>query len=192
MITPDLALEIKNSGKDVITLGHAYRVNGVVDIWFNGKTLFKIKENRYEKFKSPRELIKNALLFVDSTSKAEPFKKLKTGRISYKEFTNKRIESHAEYYAWQNDISTSETFLYFIKAGSYVKIGRSLDPQKRLIGLKTGIPEKPKLILIVPKKGHLERLLHKAFSEERQNGEWFFYSDRIKKFILYVKGHYRN
>jgi hypothetical protein len=190
MITPTLANEIRALGKEVITLKHAFRVDGVIDIWFNGKTLFDIKKNKYLKFQSTKDQLHEAFKLLENTEAKDAFKKLPSGRMSYKEFSNRGRDSNpiAEYYLWQNDKSKSEDFLYIFKSGFNVKIGRSVDPKKRIKEIQTGCASKLTIALLIPNKGHLERGLHKAFSEWRREGEWFFYSEQIKNFILYVKG----
>jgi hypothetical protein len=75
-----------------------------------------------------------------------------------------------------------------------IKIGFSKHPLKRLKQLQTGHPTK-----IGCEGWHqaedrddamaIEKLLHKIFMKDRirPNGEWFRYTDEIKKYIEHVK-----
>jgi hypothetical protein len=91
-------------------------------------------------------------------------------------------------------IRTSDTgWTYFIKSGEFVKIGCTKGKfiesvHSRFKTLKTGMPHSENLIeLLFFEEGgeYLERNLHKIFSKDRirENGEWFNYSDEIKKYI---------
>lgn len=189
-ITPEFANEIKLKGFDVVTLGHAYRINGVIDVWFNGRTLFNKKKNEYLKFDSREKLVSTAIYLADQLGKHEAFSKTKKGGMTYQEFKHKESNPIAEYYHWDKDTQLSEKHLYFIKSGVHVKIGVSLNPKKRLLELRTGTPEQPKILLVVKNKGHMEKILHKCFSQwrVRSNGEWFMLSQQIQDFIVYVRG----
>jgi hypothetical protein len=191
-ITPDLLLHLKSQNFDVVTMGHAYRVNGCVDIWFNGKTVFDKQANDYLNFETPQESIARAIQLATNYGKQQAFS-LTTARkrMSYQEFKHRKEEINpvAEYYHWNNDKDFSEDCLYFIQSGINVKIGRSIDPKKRLKELSTGIAEKPKILLVVKNKGHMERKLHLYFSlwRIRKDAEWFQLSDQILKFINFLK-----
>jgi hypothetical protein len=66
--------------------------------------------------------------------------------------------------------------LYVIGEGDgsgVVKIGKSVDPQKRLSGLQTGNPRRLRVLHVEPEAGHLEEQLHERFAEIRIGGEWF-------------------
>jgi hypothetical protein len=76
---------------------------------------------------------------------------------------------------------TAHKHLYIIGEGdgcAVVKIGKSLDPLKRLAELQTGYPRKLRLLYVEPEAGHLERWLHDCFAEYRQEGEWFDFGDK--------------
>lgn len=188
-ITPEFAREITERGFEVVTMGHAYRVNGVVDIWFNGRTLFDINKNDYKNYDNRERLVTEAIKIASSQPKKAPFKPVKSGRLSYQGFRHKEHKPVAEYYHWQNDKKTSEDHLYFMKCGEAVKIGRSLDPNKRILGLKTGNPEEIEILFVAQNKGHMESTLHRCFSDwkVRENSEWFSYSKQIQDFIEYIK-----
>tara|TARA_B100001094_G_C18024945_1_gene717072 strand:- start:500 stop:787 length:288 start_codon:yes stop_codon:yes gene_type:complete len=67
--------------------------------------------------------------------------------------------------------------LYFIQSDKtgMIKIGRSLNPQKRLKQLQTGNPNNLKIIYVFKKQGHLETYLHQYLDKWRCKGEWFKY-----------------
>lgn len=73
--------------------------------------------------------------------------------------------------------------IYFIKCNNYVKIGRSIDPKRRLADLQTGNPFKLTLIRTLNEKDFEESTLHKKFNRFRVRGEWFRYSETIKMFV---------
>lgn len=190
-ITPEFASEVKSQGFDVVTLGHAYRINGVIDIWFNGRTMFNLKKNQYSNFNDRKRLVSTALYLADQIGQHSAYKKTAKGNMAYKEFKNLEKKPIAEYYHWDKDTESSAKHLYFIKSGVHVKIGRSLNPKKRLLSLRTGMPLKPQILLVVKNKGHMEMILHKCFSDWRirGNGEWFMLSQQIQDFITYIKSN---
>lgn len=189
-ITPELISELKSKNFEVIIMKHAYRINGCVDIWFNGKKIYDKKKNEYTDVKNQTEGVYLAIKLAQSYGKVDAFKKTEKGRMTYKEFRNRKtsLVPIAEYSHWNNDNKVSEDHLYFILSGINVKIGRSNNPEERLKTLYTGIAEIPSLICVVKNKAHMEFILHKCFSEERirKDAEWFIYSERIKKFITYI------
>jgi hypothetical protein len=72
-----------------------------------------------------------------------------------------------------------ESMLYVIKAGPYVKIGRSKNLRRRIVEIQTHCPLKCEVIFC-SKTGldnwwerHLERELHKRFAKFWERGEWF-------------------
>ena len=77
--------------------------------------------------------------------------------------------------------------IYFIKGGDFVKIGKSYSPEKRIKELQTGNPYKLELLKTIKEcseGGEFEESdLHAKFKKYRVEGEWFEYSDEIKKFI---------
>lgn len=67
--------------------------------------------------------------------------------------------------------------LYFIQTSNMgmIKIGRSIDPLKRLKQLQTGNPHILKLIHVFYNQGDKENYLHFHLKEFRLKGEWFKY-----------------
>ncbi|MFI5867712.1 GIY-YIG nuclease family protein [Streptomyces sp. NPDC051546] len=54
-----------------------------------------------------------------------------------------------------------------------VKIGTSVNPEKRLKELQTGNPDRLEVLWCTPGGRELEALLHRAFADRRVEGEWF-------------------
>jgi hypothetical protein len=186
-------LYFESRGYEVVTLGHAYRVNGVVDVWFNNRTVFSINKNNYTNYTAQSLQIQAAQNILDKATKKAAFKKRANGRETYQEFRNlkKTKGGGAEYYHWSNNKEVSDDSLYFIEVDSKIKIGRSADPARRLKELSTGSPFQPKLILAIPNKGHMEKILHRCFSQSKIKGEWFRQSAAIFQFIQFLKPQQR-
>ena len=85
--------------------------------------------------------------------------------------------------------STKESaFVYFIRGGNRVKIGRSNDPKSRLAMLQVGSPVKLEIVHIIQCSSleHsilVENCLHHVFGQIRERGEWFKLTPSLRKFI---------
>lgn len=88
-----------------------------------------------------------------------------------------------------------ESFVYFIEAGDYIKIGQSRDPIVRLGQIRKGdATTKPqgldtsKARLLAIEEGSFaeERKLHHQFSVHRVEGEWFRKNERLTHYIQSV------
>jgi hypothetical protein len=64
-------------------------------------------------------------------------------------------------------------YIYFLRAGQWVKIGFSTDPTGRFTSLKTALPAPVTCLVSVPGSARLERRLHEIFRKHRGQGEWF-------------------
>ena len=72
-------------------------------------------------------------------------------------------------------------FVYYIQCGMFLKIGTSIEPEKRVDQLRRGGKAKrpsiwvgdPQLIAYHQGSAHLERELHHEFAHLRDQGEWF-------------------
>lgn len=92
-------------------------------------------------------------------------------------------------------------YVYFIKeirhhhdpGNEYIKIGVSINPEKRLKMLQTANPRDLKIIIKLPiinkPQAYLaERVLHVKFRKGRVNGEWFRGTIKLDMVVdLYVK-----
>lgn len=78
-----------------------------------------------------------------------------------------------------------DSYVYFIEAPDLnrIKIGKAVDPEKRLATLQVGSPVQLKLIAKIPGGCSLERELHDAFSDARLDGEWFTFTKDIQDYI---------
>lgn len=179
---------IKSQGFPIVEMQHAIRINGCVDVWMNGYKMFDIVINQYVDFDNKKQLLTKAFILCKQYGERNAFKR-KNNKISYKEFKHKNINQTAEYYHWKNNKEFSETYLYFIKCGIFVKIGFSKNVEKRLATLSTGMPSESKILAKFKGMGHLEKTLHRCFSElkTKEKGEWFYYDKRIIDFINYAK-----
>lgn len=86
--------EIKKiEGVEITELSHAYRINGVVDIYKSSLTVYEIPQNKYHKPDNPTQMFALAIELVKKHPKREPFKKTAKGRVSYQEFKHNLYKS---------------------------------------------------------------------------------------------------
>jgi len=83
-------------------------------------------------------------------------------------------------------------YIYFFQGqcGGAIKIGYSVDPQKRLKELQTGYPDTLKVLLMIPGSENTERALHKHFEASRLKGEWFRPDPYVIEKIKELKAKY--
>lgn len=76
-----------------------------------------------------------------------------------------------------------KTFIYFMRAGEFIKIGHSRNWRSRMSDMQTGSPHTivPLLVLIAAESD--ERKLHVRFRKSRFRGEWFHSSPAIQSYI---------
>lgn len=173
----------------VTELQHAFRINGVIDIWKNGNKIYDIVANKYIDPVSPIDLEKIANSLLLKYPEKEDFKKGKNG-ISYQEFKNTIHLQKYQYdsvqpedYHWgQFNLNTSKDHLYFAIIEDKVKIGRSKNPKGRMSEMSTAMFKKPK-VYVFNNKGFMETKLHHIFSDFRLHGEWFTFDLRIQHFL---------
>ena len=77
--------------------------------------------------------------------------------------------------------------VYFIRHNGYIKIGKSVDPWKRLASLQTAHHETLEMLAIMPGSEDLEHGLHRAFGEFMERGEWFKQNDKLLAFVEMVR-----
>lgn len=104
------------------------------------------------------------------------------------------------YNMWRYDVPYSEalhrrvpedweTVTYFLSRGEYVKIGRTRDLDTRISQIRQGGCIMPDGMVVGPVKlesviqGDVEKKMHRAFSDLRTTGEWFFNFGRLREFI---------
>lgn len=84
--------ELKKADIEVVELKHAYRLNGVVDVWkgFWGYMTFEIPVNEYKKHEDLRTSFVYAEEAVKRHEKRPAFKRLPTGNISMQEYRHNK------------------------------------------------------------------------------------------------------
>jgi len=183
----DKIIRVLSEKYDLEEFKHAYRFNGVLDIYKFGFNIYVIVENKHYKVYK-ENMIDFAISKLSEYPKRDTFKKVKLG-ISYKEFKhdkNKNLvyeSKKSEDYHWVNNINEkSEDDLYFLIGENNVKIGRSSDVRARVRTLSTGIPF-DFIVYVFRGKGFMESKMHECFSELHKNREWFNYDVRFDTFI---------
>jgi len=79
-----------------------------------------------------------------------------------------------------------KTYLIQSVKGGPVKIGKSLDPEKRLASMQTGSPVELQLLAVIPRD--VERELHDRFSHAHSHGEWFAPTEDLVAFVDELAG----
>lgn len=77
--------------------------------------------------------------------------------------------------------------VYFIRHDGHIKIGKSVDPWKRLASLQTAHHDTLEMVAIMPGSEDLEAGLHRAFGEHMKRGEWFEEHPALMAFIEIVR-----
>jgi hypothetical protein len=78
-------------------------------------------------------------------------------------------------------------YVYFVRAGEWVKIGRAVDVRQRFRGLQTAHPHELTLLLSIPAHAALEPAIHARFAHLERRGEWFRLEDDLLAFIQAVQ-----
>ena len=93
------------------------------------------------------------------------------------ELTEEQYESLLNRLIYNKYAHNKETeYVYFIKAGMFIKIGVAKDVENRLKAISTGCPFKPEIVATkaLGKLCYLvERYLHIQYADKCTNGEWF-------------------
>lgn len=95
------------------------------------------------------------------------------------------VEARVVRFHVRNRQSTERHTLYFVLAPSaeMLKIGITSDFAKRMRNLRCGSPVSLCCLLHLRGTATHEGALHRAFSEERRQGEWFIASPRLLAFV---------
>lgn len=82
----------------------------------------------------------------------------------------------------------AKKFTYLVYDGQYYKIGESVDPNKRLVGLRTA---NPSVSLVCYGDQVSEKKMHSIFSKKRVAGEWFNLNQQdVVKAIELIGGYF--
>lgn len=79
--------------------------------------------------------------------------------------------STIEFWQFASGGWTPEVFTYIVRCGQFVKIGRTKNPETRLLTMQTNNPVKLELAWCWPED--IEKALHDYFAKHRVRGEWF-------------------
>lgn len=79
----------------------------------------------------------------------------------------------------------AKSWVYFIesKESGLIKIGRSINPDKRFNTIRTMSPDELMFLGTIPEEVVTECQLHKKFSHLRKHGEWFEGESELRNFI---------
>lgn len=76
----------------------------------------------------------------------------------------------------------AHTYVYFMRRGDFVKIGKAHNPVRRRSELQTGFPERVILLGWILADETEERVLHRRFADHHESGEWFRWCDELAAF----------
>jgi len=85
-------------------------------------------------------------------------------------------------------------YVYFIQGqhGGAIKIGYSVNPQKRLKELQTGYPDTLKILVMLPGNEYTRDIFHRQLKESRLNGKWFKPDNLVIDKVNELKEKYGN
>lgn len=78
---------------------------------------------------------------------------------------------------------SEQTFIYFLRAGEFVKIGQSKRWRARREQMQIGSPYTIVPLLVLISEPKLEKKLHNRFRADHFRGEWFHMGPAISAFI---------
>lgn len=102
-----------------------------------------------------------------------------------RESFEERLERRAA--NWRRRPEPTDDYVYFLRCGDFVKIGRSRDPKKRLANLSTMVPYQCELLLVISGPPSLEGAMHRYFHDCRERYEWFALNEKMTIFIAKQK-----
>lgn len=102
-------------------------------------------------------------------------------------FPNLSAAANLHAFYWERQRALQEAsrpeFVYFLRSGDLVKIGRSIDPKSRLSNYGTHNPGPLEVLAVIQAGEHSEESVHKQFDALRVKGEWFRYEAPLSSFI---------
>ncbi len=104
-----------------------------------------------------------------------------------------KVKKLREVPKWENDESWAQGHGYFIKAGNFVKIGCSTDPEKRLRAIQTGNPHKCELLYSIYNEDmfEMEQWVQMELKKYHIRGEWYRLTPKVREYITLVKKYNR-
>jgi len=74
-----------------------------------------------------------------------------------------------------DDVKFESGFVYFLKLGRLVKIGKSNGIHSRIASIKASLPFETEIIAVLKCKNKtiVEQIFHEYFQDKRKKGEWF-------------------
>jgi hypothetical protein len=84
-----------------------------------------------------------------------------------------QLEFYQDYSVAEQVAEHGAVYLIGTMVGGLVKIGTSLDPERRLSALQTAHPRSLRILSFIPGGRAIERGLHDLFSDLRVQREWF-------------------
>lgn len=104
-----------------------------------------------------------------------PREQIKSARAKFTTLPRERVPCDALY--------VMRAALPFATDASLVKVGRAMDPDKRLRSIVQGFPHELELVCALPRMGYAEALVHEALSQwtatPGRRSEWFWVPDDI-------------
>lgn len=95
------------------------------------------------------------------------------------------------------EFDNPKSYVYFVSDSRAIKIGKAVNPDKRLLELQTGNPNALKILYLIPcktqKSAHdIESFLHRVYKMFKMEGEWFDLIGRIHddSFKIYFGAEY--
>lgn len=180
----------ENYEVEITEMQHGYRINGVIDVYKKGGTVYDIVEVRYDKIKDYEKKLLWCIDKIKKHPKQEAFKNKNKHGISYQQFKNNKFKDKtdldkfcAEDYHWKKFADKHEgDDLYFLFHNETVKIGRSNDPASRIYTLSTSLSHSY-TCYVFKGKGFMESILHRCFEDFNTKREWFKDNERFRRFI---------
>lgn len=88
--------------------------------------------------------------------------------------------------AVDNTLFTPSGYVYFLRSGPYVKIGKTTNLDERIKTLRIQLPFEVELVHAVECRDHheVESSFHEMFKDHRVNGEWFEMPNERFNYIL--------
>lgn len=90
-------------------------------------------------------------------------------------------EREALYLKWA--LRKEPPFVYFLRVGPFVKIGTSTRPKVRAQAIQTTIPVEPVIVGLMMGGTKVEADQHTTFITSYIRGEWFVWSEHIRKHL---------